>query len=83
MGLLKRGGVKNRVTPIPLNKIRAFAELRIVVPVYFKPPAIMSQTLQKLQKAKQLAPGKVRPAISLVGYPDEVAEALRLCSTTC
>ena len=33
-------------------------------------------TLQKLQNAKHLAPGKVRPAISLVGYPDEVAEAI-------
>ena len=33
-------------------------------------------TPQKLQSAKHLAPGKVRPAISLVGYPDEVAEAI-------
>lgn len=82
-GLLKRGGVKNRVTPIPLNKIRAFAEVRTVVPAYFKPPAITSRALQKLQNAKQFAPGKVRPAISLVGYPDEVAKASRLCSTTC
>jgi structural maintenance of chromosome 2 len=31
---------------------------------------------QKLQSAKHLAPGKVRPALSLVGYPDEVAEAI-------
>jgi structural maintenance of chromosome 2 len=32
--------------------------------------------MQKLQNANHLAPGKVRPALSLVGYPDEVAEAI-------
>jgi chromosome segregation ATPase len=31
---------------------------------------------QKLQNANHLAPGKVRPALTLVGYPDEVAEAI-------
>ena len=31
---------------------------------------------QKLQNAKYLAPGKVRPTLSLVGYPDEVAKAI-------
>jgi structural maintenance of chromosome 2 len=31
---------------------------------------------QKLKNANHLAPGKVRPALSLVGYPDEVAEAM-------
>jgi structural maintenance of chromosome 2 len=36
----------------------------------------LTQPLQKLQNAKHLAPGKVRPALSLVGYPDEVAEAI-------
>jgi hypothetical protein len=44
-GLLERGRVKNRVTLIPLNKIRAFAEVRTVVPVYFRPPTIICQTL--------------------------------------
>ena len=34
--------------------------------------------LQKLQNVKHLAPGKVRPALSLVGYPDEAAEAIAL-----
>ena len=29
--------------------------------------------LQKLQNAKHLTPGKVRHALSLIGYPDEVA----------
>ncbi|KAF8468622.1 condensin complex subunit SMC2 [Russula ochroleuca] len=57
--LLERGGIKKRVTLIPLNKIRAF-----------------KLSAEKLQNAKHLAPGKVRPAISLVGYPDEVAEAI-------
>lgn len=32
--------------------------------------------LQKLQNAKHLTPGKVRPVLSLVGYPGEVAEAI-------
>ena len=32
--------------------------------------------LQKLKNAKHLALGKVRPALSLVGYPDEVAEPI-------
>jgi structural maintenance of chromosome 2 len=36
----------------------------------------VNQPLQKLQNAKHLAPGKVRPALSLVGYPEEVAEAI-------
>ncbi|KAI0067407.1 condensin complex subunit SMC2 [Artomyces pyxidatus] len=31
---------------------------------------------QKLQAATRLAPGKVRPALSLVGYPDEIANAM-------
>src|SRR5260221_13218447 len=31
---------------------------------------------EKLQNARHLAPGKVRPALSLVGYPDEVAEGI-------
>ncbi|KAF8489517.1 condensin complex subunit SMC2 [Russula emetica] len=57
--LLERGGIKKRVTLIPLNKIRAF-----------------KLSAEKLQNAKHLAPGKVRPALSLVGYPDEVAEAI-------
>ena len=29
-----------------------------------------------MKNANHLAPGKVRPALSLVGYPDEVAEAM-------
>ena len=33
-------------------------------------------TTQKLQNANHLGPGKVRPALTLVGYPDEVAEAI-------
>ena len=33
-------------------------------------------TPQKLRNANHLAPGKVRPALTLVGYPDEVAEAI-------
>ncbi|KAI0289102.1 condensin complex subunit SMC2 [Russula brevipes] len=57
--LLERGGIKKRVTLIPLNKIRAF-----------------KLSAEKLQNANHLAPGKVRPALSLVGYPDEVAEAI-------
>ncbi|TFK38366.1 condensin complex subunit SMC2 [Crucibulum laeve] len=31
---------------------------------------------QKLNAAERLAPGKVRPALSLVGYPHEVAKAM-------
>ncbi|KAI0247376.1 condensin complex subunit SMC2 [Lactifluus subvellereus] len=57
--LLERGGIKKRVTLIPLNKIRAF-----------------KLSAEKLQNANHLAPGKVRPALTLVGYPDEVAEAI-------
>ncbi|KAI9439026.1 condensin complex subunit SMC2 [Lactarius indigo] len=57
--LLERGGIKKRVTLIPLNKIRAF-----------------KLSAEKLQNANHLAPGKVRPALSLVGYPEEVAEAI-------
>ena len=33
-------------------------------------------TPKKLRNANHLAPGKVRPALTLVGYPDEVAEAI-------
>ena len=40
----------------------------------------MTASTQKLQNANHLAPGKVQPAHSLVGYPDEVAEALHLLS---
>jgi structural maintenance of chromosome 2 len=79
--LLERGGFKKRVTLIPLNKICAFKlqALRRGVPypphfsrvTYYRCP-----TPQKLQSAKYLAPGKVRPMLSLVGYPDEVAEAI-------
>jgi hypothetical protein len=54
-GLLKRGGVKNCVTLIPLNKIRAFAEVRTVVPVYFRPPTIMCQTLLTETTKRQAA----------------------------
>ena len=36
----------------------------------------LNPDLQKLQNARHLAPGKVRPALSLVSYPDEVAEAI-------
>jgi structural maintenance of chromosome 2 len=63
-----------------LNKICAFklsAEVRHTHPPFSvllltpKP-----HTAQKLQNANHLAPGKVRPALSLVGYPDEVAEAI-------
>ncbi|KAH9979381.1 condensin complex subunit SMC2 [Lactifluus volemus] len=57
--LLERGGIKKRVTLIPLNKIRAF-----------------KLSAEKLQNANHLAPGKVRPALTLVGYPNEVAEAI-------
>ncbi|KAF8718620.1 hypothetical protein AX14_011697 [Amanita brunnescens Koide BX004] len=31
---------------------------------------------QKLQAAERLCPGKVRPALSLVGYPEDVANAI-------
>ncbi|KAI0264934.1 condensin complex subunit SMC2 [Gloeopeniophorella convolvens] len=57
--LLERGGMKKRVTLIPLNKIRA--------------PRLSNE---KLQNANHLAPGRVRPALTLVGYPAEVAEAV-------
>ncbi|KAI0296748.1 condensin complex subunit SMC2 [Multifurca ochricompacta] len=57
--LLERGGIKKRVTLIPLNKIRAFR-----------------LSAERLQSANHLAPGKVRPALSLVGYAEEVAEAI-------
>ncbi|KAH9958739.1 SMCs flexible hinge [Russula dissimulans] len=57
--LPERGGIKRRVTLIPLNKIRAF-----------------KLSSEKLQNANHLPPGKVRPALLLVGYPDEVAEAI-------
>jgi structural maintenance of chromosome 2 len=37
---------------------------------------ILTSHIQKLQNANHLAPGKVRPALTLVGYPNEVAEAI-------
>jgi structural maintenance of chromosome 2 len=69
------------VTLIPLNKIRAFkisAEVR-TVPLQATDDHVPNPTLddlQKLQNARHLAPGKVRPALTLVSYPDEVAEAI-------
>jgi len=76
--LLERGGIKKRVTLIPLNKIRAFKLSAEVRPTYPLSPRLLTtdSNPQKLQNAKHLAPGKVRPALSLVGYPDEVAEAI-------
>lgn len=84
--LLERGGIKKRVTLIPLNKIRPFklsAEVCILLPpVSYTTTTITDEPtttythMQKLQHANHLAPGKVRPALSLVGYPDEVAEAI-------
>jgi structural maintenance of chromosome 2 len=62
------------VTLIPLNKIRAFkisAELPKCVPYPPYPPGPTDLALQKPQNARQ-----VRPVLTLVGYPDEVAEAI-------
>ena len=39
---------------------------RVPIPTY----------LQRLKNAKHLASGKAQPALSLVGYPDEAAEAI-------
>lgn len=76
--LLERGGIKKRVTLIPLNKIRAFKLSSEVRSRLHHPlsPNLTTTSPKKLQNANHLAPGKVRPALSLVGYPDEVAEAI-------
>ncbi|KAH9968264.1 hypothetical protein BC827DRAFT_1263973 [Russula dissimulans] len=41
-----------------------------------KTPSAPPPLARKLQNANRFAPGKVRPALSLVGYPDEVAEPI-------
>ncbi|KAF5319361.1 hypothetical protein D9619_008670 [Psilocybe cf. subviscida] len=57
--LIKNGGMRKRVTFIPLSKISA----------YTLPP-------RKLESANRLAPGKVRTALSLVGYQKDVSKAI-------
>ncbi|EPQ53318.1 condensin complex subunit SMC2 [Gloeophyllum trabeum ATCC 11539] len=57
--LLKNGGLKRRVTILPLNKIDN-----------------SRMHDDKVRAAERLAPGKVRLALSLVGYPEEVSNAM-------
>lgn len=76
--LLQNGRLKKRVTIIPLNKINAFrmsAQVR-QSGLFLYYGCLIFFFIQKLQVATRLAPGKVRIALSLVGYPDEVSNAM-------
>ena len=77
--LLQNGKLKKRVTIIPLNKINAFrmsAQVNFLLCLFLPYSLCTNSFMQKLQAAQRLAPGKVRLALSLVGYPDEVANAM-------
>ena len=74
--LLKKGNLKKRVTIIPLNKINAFkvsAEVHCYR-IHWDP--ILIFFVQKLTSASKIAPGKAHLALSLVGYANEVSEAM-------
>ena len=75
--LLKNGKLKKRVTMIPLNKIKSYPidqKVCMIFLVLFTPNT--HACYQKINAAQRLAPGKVFPAISLVGYPEELARAM-------
>ena len=66
--------------PIKPRTAHSNSRLRYIQRYITSAPNLTTASTQKLQNANHLAPGKVRPALSLVGYPDEVAEALHLLS---
>ena len=79
--LLQNGKLKKRVTIIPLNKINAFALSaqvcsRSISIHHGFPSATCLKSPQKLAQDEHLAPGKASVALSLIGYPDEVARAM-------
>jgi structural maintenance of chromosome 2 len=76
--LLQNGKLKKRVTIIPLNKINAFKMSAQVcfIALSLEIPDVDYPRFQKLSSATKLAPGKVRLALSLVGYPEDVANAM-------
>lgn len=75
--LLQNGRLKRRVTLIPLNRIESFRvhpSVRHPHHVHYLPPT--ERFLQKIQAAERISGGKARLAISLIGYPEEVANAM-------
>ena len=78
--VLQHGELKKRVTIIPLNKIKMF-EMSTQAGLFESflrnvfIPNIRALS-QKLRSATRLAPGKVRLALSLVGYSEEVSSAM-------
>lgn len=60
--LLKYGNLRHRVTIIPLNKVNSPAFLKVA---------------EKLNAAKNLAPGKVNLALDLIGYQKDVEKAMQ------
>jgi structural maintenance of chromosome 2 len=76
--LLQNGKLKKRVTIIPLNKISSFA-LSAQVCLLLANSWRKERCLffhQKVAQVDQLAPGKANLALSLIGYPEEVARAM-------
>ncbi|OJA21244.1 hypothetical protein AZE42_02525 [Rhizopogon vesiculosus] len=74
--LLQNGKLKKRVTIIPLNKINAFALTAQVRLSLARDKYRCSLFDQKLAQVEHLAPGKANLALSLIGYPEEVARAM-------
>jgi structural maintenance of chromosome 2 len=74
--LLQNGKLKKRVTIIPLNKINAFALTAQVRISFARPEHRRSLFDKKLAHVEKLAPGKANLALSLIGYPEEVARAM-------
>lgn len=60
--ILKHGGLRHRVTIIPLNKVTSPGFQRVA---------------EKLGVARKIAPGKVNLALDLVGYKKDVEKAMQ------
>ena len=75
--LLKHGQIKKHVTLIPLNKANAFTiSAQAWLSLYFALVFVTTPVLRKLQAAQRLPPIKVQPALSFVGYAEDVARAI-------
>ena len=76
--LLQNGRLKRRVTLIPLNRIESF-RVSPAVSTYClcgTSQNPLTRVPQKVQAAERISGGKARLALSLVGYSEEVANAM-------
>ena len=76
--LLEHGRLTKRVTMIPLNQIQAFVASADVRLHRMSPrPQLTCLYSQKIATAKSVSKGAANLALSLVGYPEDVAKAMQ------